>query len=103
MIARFGAAAREDHFVRLSAQQFCNLRSSASHSVVSGFPKGVRARRIPEMLAQIRKHRLNDCGIERRGGVVIEVDRGHLGCRMKKAQSHGAWEPRRLRLTRRGS
>src|SRR5207253_11462576 len=84
--------------------------AGAINGLVGRAAVSVRARRVAEMLPQIRQHRFDNRGIERRCGIVVEVNYSHRKdcptkskAKIKKAQSREGQRPRRLRLTRRGS
>jgi len=68
----------KNNFLRLRAKQCRDLRASLIDGIVGSFAIRVRAGGIAEVRLQVRQHHLNDGGIERRGGVVVEVDRGHF-------------------------
>ena len=53
-------------------------RRACSTASWAFLPRRVRAGGVAEVFPQVRQHRLNHAGIERRGGVVVEVDRSHL-------------------------
>src|SRR5262249_23391925 len=52
---------------------------------MGGLAVGMGARRIAEVVAEVRQHRFDDGGIERRGGVVVEIDGGHVQPRWCRA------------------
>src|SRR5207244_13624048 len=80
VVAGLGAAAGENDVIRLGAQQLRYLGSCLVHGFMSRFAERMAARGIAGVVSQIGKHRLNHGGIERRGGVVIEVN-GHFKSR----------------------
>src|SRR5207244_12522544 len=80
VVAGLGAAAGENDFIRLGAQQLRYLGSCLVHGFMSRFAERMAARGIAEVVSQIGKHRLNHGGIERLGVVVIEVN-GHFKSR----------------------
>ena len=63
---RFGAAGGEDDLARLRPDQVGNLNAGPLDRVVGRFAIDVAARGIAEVLAQKRRHGLDDGGIERR-------------------------------------
>ena len=71
--ARNGRAARSLRTPREARRLSAPFRSG----VVSRRAEAVSARWIAEVLPQVGKHGLEDRGIERRRGVVIEIDRIH--------------------------
>ena len=76
-VARFGAAAGKDDFVGRGADQGRDLGARCFYRVVGAAAKTVRRRRIAELAAQIWQHGVEHRGIDRRGGVVVEIDRAH--------------------------
>ena len=80
MIARFGAAGREDNLVRLRFQEGGDLNAGTFDGVVGRFSVAVRAGWVAEVLAQIREHGVENGGVDRRGGVVVEINRVHDNC-----------------------
>ena len=76
-IACFGAAAGKDDLVGRGADQGCDLGARGFHGVVGAAAKTVRRRRIAELAAQIWQHGVKRRWIDRRGGVVVEIDRAH--------------------------
>src|SRR5262245_19229167 len=104
MIARFTAAACENDLLWLSAEQFGNLFTGFFHGVVSSLAKRMCARRIAETFLQIGQQGLDDHGIKRSGGIIVEINRLHDLHRFdQKGAVAREQKPWRLRLTRRGS
>ena len=76
-VARFSATASENDFVGRGTDQDRDLGARRLHCVVGAAAEAVRRRRIAELAAQIRQHGVEHCGIDRRGGVVVEIDGAH--------------------------
>jgi hypothetical protein len=76
-VARLGAAAGKDDLVGRGADQCRHLGARGFHRVVGAATQPVRRRQIAELAAQIRQHGVEHRGIDRRGGVVVEIDRAH--------------------------
>ena len=79
MVARLGAAAGEDDLIGLRSEQLGHLGAGTVDGVVGGLAVNVGAGRVAEVVAEKRQHGVDDGGVERGGGVVVEVDRSH-GC-----------------------
>ena len=76
-IVRFRAAAGEDDLVRLRADHCSHLLACLVQCPIHATCHTIGRRRIRELLAQKRQHRIDDQGVDGRGGVVVEV--GHAG------------------------
>src|SRR5439155_13722296 len=76
-VVGFGSAAREDDLRGRCVQERRDLGPGVLDRPLRLLAEGVDARRVPEMLAEIRKHRLEDLGANRGAGVMVEVDAGH--------------------------
>ena len=81
-VVRFGGAAREDDFLGVGADQIGDLLARLFDRLF-GFPpeRMVAARRVAEVLREVRQHRLDDARIDRRRRVIVHVDRkldGHI-------------------------
>src|SRR5207249_1995553 len=87
LVAGFAAAAGEDDFVGVSAEQVGYLLPAAFDGCVGCLAEGVSARRVAELLSEEGHHGINDCRIERRRGVVVEVDWAHVTPREIKNSS----------------
>ena len=75
VVIRFGAAAGEDEFVGRAVQQSGHLRSCRLNGLVGFPPIPMGTGRVPEVLLKVRTHRLDDLGIKRRRGVVVQINR----------------------------
>ena len=73
-VVGLGAAAGEDDFAGLGAEQVGHLCPRPIHRLAGLPPLGVEARRIAPKLVEIRPHGLQHPRIGRRGGGVVEVD-----------------------------
>ena len=73
-IARFGAAAGKDDFIGRGADQSRDFGARGFNGIVGAAAKAVRRRRIAELAAQIRQHGVEHRGVDRRGGVVVEIN-----------------------------
>src|SRR5258708_40021375 len=73
-VARLGAATRKDDFTGFCTEKIGDLFTCGVDSDLGGPTILMRAGWIAEMLAEIREHGIDDGGIQRGGGVVIEVD-----------------------------
>src|SRR5207253_9451036 len=102
-VAGFAAAAGEDDFLWRRTEQAGDLTACLVHGVVRGLAVRVGTGGVAKVLAQVDLHGLDHGGVERRGGVVIEVDRTHVRLANEKGAVAGSPRPQRLRLTRRGS
>ena len=67
----------KDDLVRRGADQRCDLGAGGFYRVVGTAAKTVRRRRIAELAAQKGQHGVEHRGVDRRGGIVVEIDRGH--------------------------
>jgi hypothetical protein len=67
--------AGEDDLLRSGAEQVGDLPPRAVEAVVRARAVGVRARRVAPRLAQRRVGDLGHAPVDRRGRVVVEVDR----------------------------
>ena len=74
LIARLGAAAREDNLIGLRADQLGDLAASPLDGVVGGFAVAVRAGGIAEVPMKIGEHCFQHSGIDGGGGVAVEID-----------------------------
>ncbi len=77
-VVGFGAPRREHHLVRLAAEQVGHARPGAGDGIASRHAVGVPARRIAEVLAQVRDHGVDDLRQDRCRRVVVEVDEFRL-------------------------
>ena len=75
-VVRLGRAAREDDFLRVGANQVGDLFAGLLDRLF-GLPskRMVAARRIAEVLGEVRQHRLDHARIDRRRRVIVHVDR----------------------------
>ena len=73
-IVRLGAARGEEHLVGVAAEQRGDLLPGARDGLSSTGAVRMRARWVPEVLAQVREHRVDDLGQKRRRRVVVQVD-----------------------------
>ncbi len=75
-VVRLGGARGEDHFLLVGTDQLGDLAARLLDALL-GFPAvGMAARmRIAELVGEVRHHRFQHARVERRGGLVIEVDR----------------------------
>ena len=76
-VARLGAAAGEGDFVSARADQRGDLCARVLDRIMRAPPRGMCGGRVAEFLAQERQHGVEHGRIDRRGGIVIEVDRLH--------------------------
>jgi hypothetical protein len=74
-VAGFGAAAGEDDLVRLRADQRRDMAARGVDGVFGAAAQRVTGRRVAERVAQERQHGVEHIRRDRRGGVVIEIDR----------------------------
>src|SRR5205823_620455 len=80
-----------------SAEQLGDLSACLLNCFVGRFSVLVGARRIPEMLLQIRQHRLDHGGIQRRSRIVVEINRSHELTSSKRRSIRKAGIQERLR------
>jgi len=76
-VVGLAAATGEDDFMVLGAEQRRYLAARLFERDLGAFGRPMTARRIAEMLLQQRPHRRGDCRIDRRAGVVVEIDARH--------------------------
>jgi hypothetical protein len=76
-VVGLAAAAREDDLVALGAEHRRDLAARFLKCGLRTRSRPMPARRIAEMIFQVRPHRRGDRGIDRRAGVVVEVDGRH--------------------------
>jgi hypothetical protein len=70
-----GSAAREHDLFRFRAEKVGDPRTGLVQSLPGFLAEPVHARRVPKIdIPEIRKHLLQDLGIDRGRGVVVEVD-----------------------------
>ena len=83
-IVRFGRAAREDDLARRRADERGDFAARANNGLVRVPAVGVLAAGgIAEVFGEVRQHRLEHAGVDRRGGVIVEVDGlRHCGTRL---------------------
>jgi len=77
VIVGFGAAAREDNFLRAGIEKCCDLIASGFDGSAGALADGVDGGGVAEFGGEIGKHRIEDGGFDRGGGVEIEVDAIH--------------------------
>ena len=58
--------------------------TTAGYGVVGASAEGVIATGVAVVLAEVREHRLDDGGVDRRGGVVVEIDWFHVLVRSRQ-------------------
>ena len=78
-VVGLGAAAREDDLRGRGVQERGHLRARVLDSPTGLLTEGVGAGGVPEVLAEIGEHRLEDLGADGGAGIVIEVDAGQNG------------------------
>ena len=71
-----GRAAGEHDLARLGTQRRGDLLAGIIQALPRSATDGMQARRVPEMLGEVREHGFEDLGPQRRGRGVVEVD-GH--------------------------
>src|SRR5262249_20793964 len=76
-VVGLGARAREHDLVGGGADQRGHLRASDVEGSASLLAEPVQAGRVTEVLAQHGRHGLQHARVERRRGVVIEIDAPH--------------------------
>ena len=76
-VVGLAAPAGEDDLVAPGAEQRRDLAASFLECSLRTRSCPMPARRIAEMIFQERPHRRGDHGIDRRAGVVVEVDARH--------------------------
>ena len=57
-----------------AAEKISDLLASLIDGIVGGFAVEMGARRVAEVRLEVREHGLQNGGVNRRGGVVVEVD-----------------------------
>ena len=77
MIVRFGAATGEDNFLWACVNERSNLFARGFDRRAGTLAKRVDGRSVAKIAGEIGKHGFEDRGVDRRGGVVIEVDALH--------------------------
>ena len=77
-IAGLGAATGEDHLLRLCVDQRGHLLARAVHRGARHASGAMHARRIAVMLREIGQHGLQHPRVQRRGRVMIEINRHGL-------------------------
>ena len=78
VVVAFSAAAREDQFSRLAADQRGNLSSCSRKSPFGDNPVWMTARGVSEALIEVGRHCFGNIPSDRRSGVVIQIDRIHV-------------------------
>lgn len=73
-VVRFAPAAGEDDFILAAAEQLRNITSGGFECGFGPDRCPMAVRRIAKMAVQKGLHRGGDCGIDRRAGVVVEID-----------------------------
>src|SRR5438874_1067186 len=76
-VCAFGSAAGEDDFTRFAAHYFCRAVAGVVQNGARLPPHVVNAGRIAKDRTEVRHHRLAHFGIERRSGIVIEINCAH--------------------------
>lgn len=76
-VVTFGPSAREGDFAGLAGPGFRDAVAGVVEQSPSAAANVMDAGRVPENIAQKRKHGLSHLRIERRGGVVVEVNGPH--------------------------
>jgi hypothetical protein len=74
-VIRLRASGRKDDRLRRAAKQRRDSLPCILNSCTGATTDRMLARRIAEVLAQVREHRVNDFGQQRGSGVVIKIDR----------------------------
>ena len=77
VVAGFRPAAGEDDLVRLCPDQGRDPPARDFDRVVSGLAECMSTGGVAEVLAEEGQHRVEDGRIDRRGRIVVEVDRRH--------------------------
>ena len=105
-VVRFGRAAREDDFLRVGADQIGDLLAGFFDRFLRLPPERmVAAGGIAEVLGEVGHHRLEHARIDRRGRVIVHVDR-KLDCHSCRRIASRHWKSRRphkIRVEHRGS
>ena len=70
-------AGGEDDLVRARADEFGHLAPRAVNGRPRLLPVEVDARRVAELLGQVRQHRLDDPAVNRGRRTVVEIDAAH--------------------------
>ena len=73
-IVRLGAARGEDDLILGDLEEARDLLARRLHAIARFAAEAVDARRIAEVLAEVRQHGLEHLGVHRGGCVVIEID-----------------------------
>ena len=73
----FRATGSEDDFIRMGIDEGCDLLASSCDGRFHWFGRAIAGRWVVELIFEEWEHGLKDFGVNRRGGVVIEVD--HFG------------------------
>ncbi len=73
-IVGLGSAAREHDLGDLGLQQVGHRRPRVVEDALGPLTEMMDARRVAELLAENARHGLEDGGVDRRRGVVVEVD-----------------------------
>ena len=76
-VVGLAAPAREDDFVALTAEQRRHLAARRLDCRLGPRRRPMPARRIAEMILEKGPHGRGDLGIDRRAGVVVEIDPPH--------------------------
>src|SRR5262249_4998854 len=75
-VVAFSGSASEDDLFRSSGDQRGDLRASVFHGLFPSPAKGVvAAGGVAELFGEIRQHGANNARIDRRGGVIVHVNR----------------------------
>jgi len=73
-IVGLGAAAGEDNFRRLAADEYRYRRAGVVQDALGALAEVVHTRRVTEIVSERPRHRLDDGWIDWSGRVVVEVD-----------------------------
>src|SRR5438874_13780319 len=76
-VISFGAAAGEYDFRSAAAQKIRNRFARALHGGTRFLPMMMDGRRVPEMLAEVGTHGVENLGENGGAGVIVEIDPTH--------------------------
>ena len=77
VIIRFGAATGKNNFLRTRPDQRGNLLARRFYRSARSLPKSVDRSSVSELPRKVREHSLEDIRLDRRSGIVIQINAIH--------------------------